>query len=107
MWTLPRPISPAGVRLREGDAIGFVGDTGSPELVHLHLETRRVRDGIDAAKLRTIGPRGRRQQRRLRPPERHSPYASVASWPPSWLAWELARTSHTLPERSFPPLDTG
>ncbi|MEO8875707.1 MAG: M23 family metallopeptidase, partial [Polyangiaceae bacterium] len=34
-----------GSRVREGDVIGFVGDTGSPELVHLHFETRRVRDG--------------------------------------------------------------
>ena len=33
------------------NGIAFVGDTGSPELVHLHLEARRVRDGIDASKL--------------------------------------------------------
>jgi murein DD-endopeptidase MepM/ murein hydrolase activator NlpD len=46
-------ISPgisAGSRVHEGDVIGFVGDTGSPELVHLHLETRRVRDGVDVTK---------------------------------------------------------
>lgn len=36
-----------GARVHEGDIIGFVGDTGSPELVHLHFEVRRVRDGID------------------------------------------------------------
>jgi murein DD-endopeptidase MepM/ murein hydrolase activator NlpD len=40
-----------GARLKEGDTIGSVGDTGSPELVHLHLEVRRVRDGVDVAKL--------------------------------------------------------
>ena len=40
-----------GARLREGDPVGFVGDTGSPELVHLHLEARRVRPGVDVAKL--------------------------------------------------------
>jgi murein DD-endopeptidase MepM/ murein hydrolase activator NlpD len=40
-----------GAQLREGDRIGFVGDTGSPDLVHLHLEARRVRDGVDASKL--------------------------------------------------------
>jgi len=45
----------AGTRVKAGQEIGFVGDTGSPELVHLHLETRRVRDGVDAAKL---GPAG-------------------------------------------------
>jgi murein DD-endopeptidase MepM/ murein hydrolase activator NlpD len=40
-----------GARLREGDTIGFVGDTGSPDLVHLHLEARRLRPGTDATKL--------------------------------------------------------
>jgi murein DD-endopeptidase MepM/ murein hydrolase activator NlpD len=40
-----------GVLLREGDIIGSVGDSGSPGRVHLHLEVRRLRDGIDAAKL--------------------------------------------------------
>jgi murein DD-endopeptidase MepM/ murein hydrolase activator NlpD len=39
----------AGRALKEGDVVGAVGDTGSPELVHLHLEARRVRDGLDAA----------------------------------------------------------
>ena len=37
----------AGRTVREGETIGFVGDTGSPELVHLHLEARRVREGLD------------------------------------------------------------
>lgn len=41
----------AGARLKEGDNVGFVGDTGSPGLVHLHLEIRRVREGINAADL--------------------------------------------------------
>ena len=40
-----------GAHLKEGDVLGFVGDTGSPELVHLHLEVRRVRAGLDATKL--------------------------------------------------------
>jgi hypothetical protein len=40
-----------GARVKDGDVIGFVGDTGSPSLVHLHLEARRVRDGVDPAKL--------------------------------------------------------
>jgi murein DD-endopeptidase MepM/ murein hydrolase activator NlpD len=40
----------AGRALKEGDVVGAVGDTGSPELVHLHLEARRVRDGLDAAR---------------------------------------------------------
>ncbi len=34
-----------GSVLREGDLVGGVGDSGSPELVHLHLEARRVREG--------------------------------------------------------------
>jgi hypothetical protein len=41
--------------LKEGDLVGFVGDTGSPELVHLHLETRRVRSGVDVGKLASTG----------------------------------------------------
>jgi hypothetical protein len=40
-----------GRRLPEGATVGFVGNTASPELVHLHLEARRLRDGIDAWKL--------------------------------------------------------
>jgi murein DD-endopeptidase MepM/ murein hydrolase activator NlpD len=40
----------AGAELHEGDRVGFVGDSGSPELVHLHLEVRRVRDGVDVKK---------------------------------------------------------
>ena len=40
-----------GRRLREGETLGFVGNTASPELVHLHLEARRVRDRVDAWKL--------------------------------------------------------
>lgn len=38
----------AGMTVHEGDVIGTVGDSGSPGLVHLHLEIRRVRDGLDA-----------------------------------------------------------
>jgi murein DD-endopeptidase MepM/ murein hydrolase activator NlpD len=34
----------AGRPTREGDLLGFVGDTGSEGLVHLHLEVRRVRE---------------------------------------------------------------
>jgi murein DD-endopeptidase MepM/ murein hydrolase activator NlpD len=39
-----------GLRLRSGQLVGFVGDTASPEFVHLHLEARRVREGVDAWK---------------------------------------------------------
>jgi murein DD-endopeptidase MepM/ murein hydrolase activator NlpD len=44
-----------GTPLPEGTVIGFVGDTGSEGVVHLHLEARRVRDGVDLAK--TLPPR--------------------------------------------------
>jgi hypothetical protein len=47
----PAPGLTAGAHLHDGELLGFVGDTGSPELVHLHLEARRVRDGVDASKL--------------------------------------------------------
>jgi hypothetical protein len=33
--------------VREGDLLGFVGDTGSPGSVHLHIEVRRLRDGVE------------------------------------------------------------
>jgi murein DD-endopeptidase MepM/ murein hydrolase activator NlpD len=36
-----------GSPVKDGDVVGLVGDTGSPELVHLHWEARRVRDGVD------------------------------------------------------------
>lgn len=39
-----------GAQVKDGDMLGTVGDTGSPELVHLHLEVRRVRDGVDVMK---------------------------------------------------------
>jgi len=42
------PSLAAGSVLKDGDVVGLVGDTGSPELVHLHWEARRVRDGVDA-----------------------------------------------------------
>lgn len=40
-----------GVALKDGDPVGAVGDTGSPSLVHLHYEVRRVREGVDLAKV--------------------------------------------------------
>jgi murein DD-endopeptidase MepM/ murein hydrolase activator NlpD len=40
-----------GASIKDGDLVGAVGDTGSRELVHLHYEVRRVREGIDLAKV--------------------------------------------------------
>jgi hypothetical protein len=47
----PAPGLHSGMLLKEGDLVGAVGDTGSPELVHLHLEARRVRDGVEVSRL--------------------------------------------------------
>lgn len=47
----PAPGLTKGQTLHDGDLVGFVGDTGSPELVHLHLEARRVREGVDVRSL--------------------------------------------------------
>jgi murein DD-endopeptidase MepM/ murein hydrolase activator NlpD len=47
----PAPGLHPGVPVRPGDLVGFVGDTGSPDIVHLHLEARRLRDGVDPDKL--------------------------------------------------------
>jgi murein DD-endopeptidase MepM/ murein hydrolase activator NlpD len=35
----------------EGTVLGYVGDTGSEGIVHLHLEVRRVREGVDLEKV--------------------------------------------------------
>lgn len=43
-------LSPGQV-LPTGALVGFVGNSESPELVHLHLEVRRVRDGVDPTSL--------------------------------------------------------
>jgi murein DD-endopeptidase MepM/ murein hydrolase activator NlpD len=40
-----------GQSVREGSLLGWVGDTGSPGIVHLHVEARRVRDGVDVVQL--------------------------------------------------------
>ena len=40
-----------GDAIPEGGLVGYVGDSDSPKLVHLHLEARRVRDGVDGSKL--------------------------------------------------------
>jgi murein DD-endopeptidase MepM/ murein hydrolase activator NlpD len=42
-----------GTLLPSSGLVGFVGDSDSPGDVHLHLEIRRVRDGID---VRGLGP---------------------------------------------------
>ncbi len=38
-----------GAQVKGGEIVGAVGDTGSPSLVHLHYEVRRVREGVDVA----------------------------------------------------------
>ncbi len=40
-----------GQSLKEGALLGFVGDSGSPGVVHLHFEVRRAREGVDAGQL--------------------------------------------------------
>lgn len=40
-----------GRELEPGALLGYVGDSGSPGIVHLHLEIRRAREGVDAARL--------------------------------------------------------
>jgi murein DD-endopeptidase MepM/ murein hydrolase activator NlpD len=40
-----------GQSLKAGALIGYVGDSGSPGVVHLHLEVRRAREGVNAGQL--------------------------------------------------------
>lgn len=48
--SIARGIAKARV-VKQGEELGAVGDTGSEGLVHLHLEIRQLRDGIDARAL--------------------------------------------------------
>lgn len=43
----PAPGLGVGRTLPAGSVVGWVGDSGSPGVVHLHLEIRRARSGID------------------------------------------------------------
>ena len=40
-----------GQSLKPGALLGYVGDSGSPGIVHLHFEVRRAREGIDTGQL--------------------------------------------------------
>jgi len=42
-----------GSTVPDGTIIGYVGDSGSPGVVHLHLEVRRAREGVS---LNALGP---------------------------------------------------
>lgn len=46
----------AGTSVPEGQPVGTVGDTASPRFVHLHLEVRRVREGVDLGKVPAGAP---------------------------------------------------
>jgi Peptidase family M23 len=48
-----------GAHLADGDLVGLVGDSGSSGLVHLHLETRRLRPGVDVGRLGTSVAQGK------------------------------------------------
>jgi len=80
-----------GSRLREGDTVGFVGNTGSPEAVHLHLEARRVRDRADAWS--------------LSPDALHDRDATIVTDPRNVLPlrWEPKRESRCTPRLASPP----
>jgi murein DD-endopeptidase MepM/ murein hydrolase activator NlpD len=45
-----------GTALKEGDLVGTVGDSGSPRIVHLHLEVRRVREAVDLSRVPAGAP---------------------------------------------------
>jgi len=40
-----------GQSLKPDSLLGYVGDSDSPGIVHLHLEVRRAREGVDAGRL--------------------------------------------------------
>jgi murein DD-endopeptidase MepM/ murein hydrolase activator NlpD len=41
-----------GASVPAGSVVGYVGDSGSPGVVHLHLEVRRAREGVSLPTLR-------------------------------------------------------
>ncbi len=45
----PGPGVVAGARLGAGDVLGFVGDTGTPGVVHLRFAALQLQDGVDLA----------------------------------------------------------
>ena len=47
----PAPGLKHGQSLKAGALLGYVGDSGSPGVVHLHLEVRRAREGVNADQL--------------------------------------------------------
>jgi len=47
----PAPGLSRGQTLAAGGLVGFVGDSGSPGAVHLHLEVRRAREGVALSSL--------------------------------------------------------
>jgi murein DD-endopeptidase MepM/ murein hydrolase activator NlpD len=42
----PRAALLPGMHLEASDLVGFAGDSGSPGVVHLHLEIRQLREGV-------------------------------------------------------------
>lgn len=72
-----------GRRLPEEAILGFVGNTASPRFVHLHLEVRRVRDGVDPRSLSGDALHSRKYSvvtdpRNVLPLRAHLP---IAQWP--------------------------
>ena len=47
----PAPGLARGQSLKAGSLLGYVGDSGSPGVVHLHFEVRRAREGVNAGGL--------------------------------------------------------
>jgi murein DD-endopeptidase MepM/ murein hydrolase activator NlpD len=45
------PGAAVGENVAVGTVLGLVGDSGSPGIVHLHLEVRRLREGVDLARV--------------------------------------------------------
>jgi murein DD-endopeptidase MepM/ murein hydrolase activator NlpD len=54
---LERAIATPGAKPARGETLGLVGDTGSPGLVHLHLEVRQVREQIELGEVASDGRR--------------------------------------------------
>ena len=51
----PAPAAVAGARVRGGEVLGGLGDSGAtPGATHLHLEVRRAREGVDLGEVAKV-----------------------------------------------------
>ena len=59
-----------GQTLKADSLLGYVGDSDSPGIVHLHFEVRRAREGVDVGSTAARSDHAEREDRGLRSAQR-------------------------------------